>query len=115
LRLLSFPGAIPVFGRLGFPGDTLRRHQELFKAFGTLSDEEWLSRNTDGPDNPYSRVYSRTEVEKLMVGKFRIVHNLAHYFDFRHWGPLGRVLPKRAIQVLGCLWGWHRLVLAERT
>ena len=38
----------------------LSRKTGLFKYLGTAN---FLSRNTDGPDNPYSRVYSRNEVE----------------------------------------------------
>jgi len=114
VRLLSLPGAIPVLSRWGFPREKLERHLELFRTLGSLSDEEWLSRNTDGPDNPYSRVYSRAEVEELLAGRFRILRQQVCFFDPRHWGPPGRLLPRPIIRFLGRRCGWHRIALAQR-
>ena len=114
LRLLGLPGAIPLLSRLGFPREKLERHLELFTALGRMSDEEWLSRNTDGPDNPYSCVYSRAEVEKLLADRFRILRQQVCYIDPRHWGPPGRLLPRPTIRFLARRWGWHRIALAQR-
>jgi len=114
LQLLSLPGAIPLLSRLGFPREKLERHRELFRALGRMSDEEWLSRNTDGPDNPYSRVYSRAEVEKLLAGRFRTLRQQVWFFDPRHWGLPARLLPRPALRFLGRRWGWHRIALAQR-
>ena len=114
IHLLAVPGAISLLSRLGFPRSTLQRHLELYRALGRLNDEEWLSRNTDGPDNPYSRVYSHAEVKELLSGRFRILRQQVCYFDPRHWGSLARLLPQSAIQILGRRWGWHRVVLAQR-
>ena len=114
IHLLAVPGAIPLLSRLGFPRPTLQRHLELYRALGRLNDEEWLSRNTDGPDNPYSRVYSHAEVGELLGEQFRILRQQVCYFDPRHWGALGRLLPQATIQFLGRRWGWHRIVLAQR-
>ena len=114
LQLLSLPGAIPLLSRLGFPREKLERHRELFRALGRMSDEEWLSRNTDGPDNPYSRVYSRAEVEKLLAGRFRTLRQQVWFFDPRHWGSPARLLPRPVLRFLGRRWGWHRIALAQR-
>lgn len=113
LKLLLVPKMIALFSLLGFPREKLMRHVELFKSFGNMSEGEWLSRNTDGPDNPYSLVYGREESENLLGGRFRVISNEVYYFDPRHWGPLGRLLPKFLVQYLGRHWGWHRVVLAE--
>ena len=78
VRLLRVPGMIRLFGLLGFPETKLRRHAEIF-ASGKLSAEEWLSRNTDGPDNPYSLVYGKQEVEKLLAG-YQIRKNEVIFF-----------------------------------
>lgn len=110
LRLLRFPGLIRLFGLLGFPEAKLRRHADIF-ASGKLSSEEWLSRNTDGPDNPYSLVYGKQEIERLLSG-YQIRKNEVFFFDARHWGVLGKLLPAFMVNYLGKRWGWHRIVYA---
>ena len=112
VRLLRIPGLIRVFGLMGLPEIKLRRHAELF-ASRKMSAEEWLSRNTDGPDNPYSLVYSRQEIEKVL-NKFVIDKNEVFYFDARHWGLLGKLLPASIVDYLGRRWGWHRVVYASK-
>ena len=114
LRLLTIPGAILVAAALGFPRYKLQRHLDLFRGAGTMSAEEWLSRNTDGPDNPYSRVYDESEARTLVDG-FSLRANEVHFFDWRHWGPLGRLLPNALRVWLGRRWGWHRIVRACRS
>jgi ubiquinone/menaquinone biosynthesis C-methylase UbiE len=108
VRLLRIPGAIRFFGMLGFPEAKLRRHAEIF-ASGKLSAEDWLSRNTDGPDNPYSLVYDTREIEQLL-SDFHILKNEVFFFDSRHWGAPGRLVPAALVQWLGRRWGWHRVV-----
>ncbi|MHB8473040.1 MAG: class I SAM-dependent methyltransferase [Gammaproteobacteria bacterium] len=114
LKLLLLPGVINFFVLFGFPKDKLIRHVELFRDLGKMSDAEWLSRNTDGPDSPYSLVYGEEEAEALLSGRFHILSNEVLYFEPRHWGPVGRLLPKSLVRFLGKRWGWHRVVLAER-
>lgn len=113
LRLLSVPGAIPLFALLGLPREKLLRHRALYRASKTMSTEEWLSRNTDGADNPYSRVYSATEAEDLFRD-FEIISNEVYFFDARHWGIAGKWLPERVVDFLGRHWGWHRIVHARK-
>jgi ubiquinone/menaquinone biosynthesis C-methylase UbiE len=113
LRLLQVPRVITLFSLLGFPRDKLVRHVDLFNSFGNMSESEWLSRNTDGPDSPYSIVYGKEEVERLLGDKFKLISNRVYYFESRHWGPFGRILPRFFVQFLGRKWGWHRVVLAE--
>jgi len=114
LRILHFPGAIALLRRLGFPRDKLERHLELRRAQSGMTDEEWLSRNTDGPDNPYSRVYGAKEAEDLLKA-FRIEQNELHFFDHRHWGRLGHLLPESVRRAAGRHWGWHRIVYAKKS
>lgn len=78
-----------------------------------MTAEEWLSRNTDGPDNPYSRVYDAKQAAELFKA-FRIENNEVYFFDHRHWGWLGRLLPRAVRRVLGRRWGWHRVVYAKK-
>lgn len=112
LRIIGLPGVLPLARRLGLPADKLERHLELRRSMGRMSDSEWLSRNTDGPDNPYSQVYDRLETEALLC-RFEQVHQQVLFFDYRHWGVLGRLLPKKLREELGHRWGWHRIVIAR--
>lgn len=113
LRLLGLPGATALLGLLGFPRDKLARHRELYRHSRSMSAQEWLSRNTDGPDNPYSRVYGKTEVQRLLRN-FEILSNEVYFFDHRHWGIVGRLLPRSMVRALGRWWGWHRVVHARK-
>lgn len=112
-RILSVPGAISLLQWMGFPRQKLERHQQLHRECRRMTDEAWLSRNTDGPDNPYSRVYSAAEAAELLAA-FRIGKNEVVFFDYRHWGALGLMLPRSVITALGRRWGWHRIVYAEK-
>lgn len=113
LRLLALPGIANLFQFLGFPKEKLQRHVEIYQASRSMDNKEWLSRNTDGPDNPYSCVYGKKEVEELLHD-FKVGSNKVYFFDYRHWGFLGKMLPRRAINFLGSYWGWHRVVCAVK-
>lgn len=113
LRTLSLPGAIALLGWMGLPREKLERHRALHAQLKRSTVEEWLSRNTDGPDNPYSRVYDAKEAGDLFQA-FRIEQNEVYFFDHRHWGALGRLMPRGALTVLGRYWGWHRVVYAKK-
>jgi SAM-dependent methyltransferase len=113
LRLLVLPGMTGLFAALGFPREKLARHRVLYLTSKSMSEQEWLSRNTDGPDNPYSQVYDKHEAERLL-GKFEVLSNEVYFFDYRHWGLLGRAMPKFVTHALGRRWGWHRVVHARK-
>ena len=114
LRLLSMPGAPALLQSIGLPRKTLERHKELRRQRGSMSDHEWLSRNTNGPDNPYAQVYDAKEAEDLLQA-FRVERHEVHFFNHLHWGALGRLVPKRIRRALGRRWGWHRIVYAKKT
>jgi SAM-dependent methyltransferase len=112
-RALAIPGVLRLATLLGLPAQKLERHRELARQARDMSDAEWLSRNTDGPDNPYSKVYDEREAARLFAG-FDIRRQEVHYFNPEHWGPLGRVLPSGVVAALGRRWGWHRIVYAAK-
>ncbi len=112
-HLLIIPGAITFFGFLGINKDTLIGHRKLYKEKGKMSDGEWLSRNTDGPENPYICVQDKNDVNKLFIN-FKIECNEVYFFDYRHWGMLGRLLSLPIKNYLGKKWGWHRIVHATK-
>jgi SAM-dependent methyltransferase len=114
LRMLSIPGAIAVLQWMGFPRDKLRRHKELHGQRRRMTHQEWLSRNTNGPDYPYCRgVYGAKEAADLL-GAFRMESGEVYFFDHRHCGALGRLLPMSIRGALGRRWGWHRIVYAKK-
>jgi SAM-dependent methyltransferase len=113
LRLLSLPGAISLLQWMGLPRRKLERHKELYRQGTKMSDAEWLSRNTNGPDYPYCRVYDAGEAAALFSA-FRVESNDVYFFDHRHWGVLGRLVPGSMRRLLGRLWGWHRIVYAKK-
>jgi len=65
--------------------------------------------NSNGREHPYSRVYSAREAEELLSG-FEILRHEVRFFDHRHWGVLGRLLPHWLRRALGRRWGWHRIL-----
>lgn len=96
--------------------DTVRAHAERLRAEGIsyLSGEGWLSRNTDGPQNTYSRVYSCAELKAelaeagLSVDRFEV-----RYLNVRVNPPFG-VLPERLVSFLGRRAGWHLYALGHK-
>ena len=112
LRLLCLPGAIALFARLGLPRTKLQRHYEIFRERGKVPDDEWLSRNTNGPDYPYCTVYDARQAAELFA-EFEILCNETRFFDHRHWGVLSRLIPPVVRRALGRRWGWHRIVHAR--
>lgn len=113
LALIGMPGVLSLLAKLGLPKAKLQRHLELHRASERMSDEEWLSRNTDGPDNPYSKVYDAVEAEALLKC-FKNIEQDIKFFDYRHWGPLGKLTPQGLRKFLGDKWGWHRIVKATK-
>jgi SAM-dependent methyltransferase len=111
-RLLLVPGAIAAFSALGLPRAKMERHAELARSQPEMTEQEWLSRNTDGPDNPYTTVYDAAEAQRLFSG-FEVLRQELYFFDARHWGVLGRALPSPVVRWLGRRWGWHRIVHAR--
>jgi ubiquinone/menaquinone biosynthesis C-methylase UbiE len=113
LRLLVFPPLLWGLAMIGFPKEKLERHRELYRTSKRASNQEWLSRNTDGPDNPYSRVYNAEEAARLFE-QFEVLANEVYFFDRQHWGPLSKLMPESMARWLGARWGWHRVIHARK-
>lgn len=112
-HVLRIPGAVWGLQLLGLPRDRLEGHLKLYREKRSMSDEEWLSRNTDGPENPFICVQDSNEA-KSHFRRFKNVSQEVYFFDFRHWGVLGRLLPRAVVHFLGKRWGWHRIVHAKK-
>lgn len=111
--MLLVPGMIGLLSLLGLRRDRLEGHRDLLHSGKKMSMQEWLSRNTDGPDNPFICVQNADEAKQLFH-RFEIIANDVYFFDFRHWGLLGRMLPNSVVRLLGRHWGWHRVVHARK-
>ena len=112
-HLLVIPGIIPLLSLLGLPRDKLEGHLKLYRESGKMSDAEWLSRNTDGPENPFICVQDAKEANRLF-SRFEDISQRIYFFDYRHWGFLGHILPGFLVRFLGKHWGWHRVVCARK-
>ena len=115
--LLALPAATTAVAKItGEHLDVLQAHRELLSEHGAryLRDRDlFLSHNTDGPGNPLSKVYSRSDARRLFGG-FTRVDTAVRYLNLRLYpggrrlarSPLGRRLERR--------WGWHLYVSARR-
>ena len=114
---LVVPGMARAVARLtGERREVLDGHRQLLRRHGAryLTDARlFLSNNTDGPWNPLSKAYSRSEATRLFAA-FRDVHvevrnlNLRLYPGGDHFARsrLGRRLERRV--------GWHLYVEATK-
>ncbi len=96
--------------------DVIAGHRELLREHGLayLRDRDlFLSRNTDGPQNPLSRVYSRSDALRLFAG-FSPVQTRVRYLNLRLY-PFGDRLARTDLgRRLERRWGWHLWVHALR-
>lgn len=95
----------------GFDQWKLEGHREILKK--TLSKEEWISRNTDGPLCPLAAVYDRQSASELFK-EFGNVRQEIWEFNVDHWSFVGRAMPKALTMWLGRHWGWHRMIYGEK-
>lgn len=86
----------------------LRGHLNNIRAIGFkkyLSNGIFLSKNTDGPENPYSRVYSRKQVKEIFNG-FEFNRFEQHFLNQKHL-PFLKLLPRALQNKLSAAFGWH--------
>jgi ubiquinone/menaquinone biosynthesis C-methylase UbiE len=94
--------------------DELRRHAELVQQDADyLEMQSVLNRNTDGPDNPLSQVFSRKSASKLFC-QFKDVRTQIMFWN-PNWLPgIGKLLPRWMEDALAARWGWHLWIYAEK-
>jgi SAM-dependent methyltransferase len=101
IGLLRRLGLVALYGLNLDPGGIYRGHVENARRAGLgsyLKMSNFIHRNTDGPENPYSKVYGLREVRKDFPS-FRVVRA---YKRWMHGPPL----PVSRLP-LGRLLGWH--------
>lgn len=111
---LTVPGGVSMAHRLtGEQPEVLEAHRALLREHGLryVTDLElFLNHNTDGPGNPYSRVYGREEALRLFSG-FAEVESAVRGLNLRSYpDPIRRAIPPRFERRAG----WHRYVLAVK-
>jgi len=115
-QLLKWDSGVSLVHKLtGEPLDKLQEHARLLRTQkqSYLSDEEFLSQNTDGAGNPLARVYSRREAGELFRDFSKVT--LETYFLNKRWLPLvGRLLPRSLESQLASRWGWHLWIYATK-
>jgi SAM-dependent methyltransferase len=114
--LLAFDWGPSVVHRLtGESIDRLRQHQEYFckQGIGYLRRDVFLSHNTDGPGNPLSKVYTRSQVRQMFC-RFSTVKTKITFMN-RRWLPgIGKWMSKSTEEWLASHWGWHLWVFATK-
>jgi len=113
--LLLIPGAERAVAWLtGEPVELLRDHKRLLRKLGGryLTDPAtFLSRNTDGPANPLSKVYTRRS-GSAFFDAFDSVTTEVRFLILRTY-PLGeRIARARMATALERRWGWHLWIRA---
>ena len=78
---------------------------EKFGLFPYLINPLFMMKNTDGPGNPYSKVYDVPTVEADFK-EFTIVESRAHFLNERHL-PLLKFLPRPIRNHMAEKYGWH--------
>jgi SAM-dependent methyltransferase len=116
--LLLVPGGPKVVAKVtGEPPDVLDGQRRLLTEHGLkyLTDSElFLSNNTDGPGNPYSRVYSRDELRSLFSSGWRDLSTEVRYLNLRLYPGGARLSTSRPGQRLERTMGWHLYLRARR-
>jgi len=114
-RLVLYPRRMPaLIAKLtGFEDHKLERHREIMVRKRKMTKQEWISVNTDGPDCPLSKVYTKTDVLRLFE-QFENVKTEVWHFNRLHWPLIGKILPDNLCRWLGRIWGWHRIVTGRK-
>jgi ubiquinone/menaquinone biosynthesis C-methylase UbiE len=93
----------------------LRRHAELIRENpgAYLEIQNLLNRNTDGPDNPLSQVFSKPSAQQ-MFRQFKKIKTEVMFWN-PNWLPIiGKLLPHSIEERLASRWGWHLWIYAQK-
>jgi SAM-dependent methyltransferase len=114
--LLLLPGGMRLAHRLtGESLDYLDIHRRRLQDQGAryLFGPDWLNRNTDGPENPLARVYSRRTARRLLR-RFADFRFAVVCLNRRHVPLIGRHLTPALEARLGSRLGWHLHIFARK-
>jgi SAM-dependent methyltransferase len=114
--LLPLPGAVSLVSHLtGEKHERLQKHLFNFKREGLsyLSMDNFIHKATDGPDNVFSSVFSKRELQHLF-SKFHDLRFTVHYLNERHFPILRSIIPATLKDRLAAHFGWHLWALATK-
>jgi ubiquinone/menaquinone biosynthesis C-methylase UbiE len=116
MRWFLVPSFMPglIASVTGFDRWKLEGHRKIFRERKNLSQQEWISMNTDGPYCPLARVYDENEAANLFKD-FQNVRQEVWEFNVDHWPVLRRVIPKSVVRWMGRQWGWHRMIYGQKS
>ena len=94
----------------------LRQHTELVRQdpHSYVEAENLLNRNTDGPDNPLSQVFSKQSAERMFC-QFRRVKTSIMFWNPKRLSGIGKLLLLVVEDWLASHWGWHLWVHAQQS
>ena len=94
----------------------LRRHAELIRQNpgSYLEMQNLLNRNTDGPDNPLSQVFTKASGQQ-MFWQFRNVSTEVMFWNPNWFPVVGRLIPHSVEDWLESHWGWHLWIYAQKS
>ncbi|HMU30110.1 MAG TPA: class I SAM-dependent methyltransferase [Nitrospira sp.] len=81
------------------------QNAEEFGLWTYLQNPLFMMRNTDGPGNPYSKVYDAQDIAADFA-EFRLENTRVHFLNERHL-PVLKLLPPRVRTYLASKLGWH--------
>jgi hypothetical protein len=115
-HLLRTEWGVKIAGMIfGETEHNLHRQAELIREnpLSYIETQNVLNRNTDGPDNPLSQVFSRADVQR-MFRQFKSVKTEVMFWN-PSWLPvIGKLLPHAIEDRLASWWGWHLWIYAEK-
>lgn len=116
--MLLVPGAATLVSKLtGEPRVVLAGHKALLDEHGVryiLDGQMFLSHNTDGPENPLSKVYSRAEARALFSPTFHHVTTDVRYMNLRLYPGGAWLVKTRLGRWLERRIGWHLYVTGAK-
>ena len=95
----------------GFDRWKLEGHREALSKI--MTEEQWISMNTDGPYCPLARVYHYGQAAVLFKD-FIDVRQEVWEFNVEHWSFIGRAIPDSVAKWIGRRWGWHRMIYGAK-
>ena len=108
LLMIGLFGLSKISGRSLITNPLLLGHLKNAEEFGLLiylRNPLFMIRNTDGPENPYSKVYDLRDIEKDIT-EFNVIDSRVHFLNDRHL-PFLKLLPQSIRTFLASKFGWH--------
>jgi len=114
-KWLLLPSFMPrlIAAVTGFDRWKLEGHRKILRERKNMSEQDWISMNTDGPFCPLARVYSRNDAADLFQD-FKNVRQEVWEFNVDHWPFVRRIIPSSAVRWIGRYWGWHRMIYGQK-